>query len=485
MKLFIRKNIYTISVSFITIISFILVGFVYHESKFIAIENTLPLANLLRVLFVISFFAIGLHEFLKTNNRLQLFFSFRNFLISSIIFSLVLSITEEKTAYYSAGIFVFFALVYFLKERKLYAFNKVFIFLILFALMQIIGAFFTDSSFKFPEKIYSFLIFPFAYCLFDFKKQTYLRILKIVFRVLFVYICITLVFWIFNVRAYDASLVEWITTKLIVKGVEMPYELIGFWSLYHHPSYISLVLLSTLVVGFYLFYKKSNTAYISLTEIVAYSVALLVLELAYESRIGIVATILIITISVFYYMRLKSSFLKLSIFIVIFLGGSFFLFISDEFAGMRNDNVRKVDYTLAVNYIKDHFWWGTGTGMQRFALMEQEEIMKDELPKVSDKKTYVHNQFLGEMVQFGITGLVVLLVVLGGLVFYSIKTRSYLLQLLMFIYILFMLIEEPFYVQPGISRFIVFFALFVAISETETVKKHIDLRQWLAKSKPS
>ena len=108
-----------------------------------------------------------------------------------------------------------------------------------------------------------------------------------------------------------------------------------------------------------------------------------------------------------------------------------------------------------------------------------------ELPKSINKKTYVHNQFLGEMVQFGISGLIVLLVVMAGLVFYSFKSRSYLLQMLLFVYILFMLVEEPLYVQPGITRFIVFFALFAAIGETNAERKYVDLRQWFSKRKSS
>ena len=183
-------------------------------------------------------------------------------------------------------------------------------------------------------------------------------------------------------------------------------------------------------------------------------------------------------------MKLKSSYYKLTFFAVILFGCGFFLIKSNRFDVMLSDNVRKVDYTLAVNYIEDHLWWGTGTGKQHEALEYQEKIMKD-IPKSINKKTYVHNQFLGETVQFGISGFVVLLVVVSGLVFYSFKSRSYLLQMLLFVYILFMLVEEPLYVQPGITRFIVFFSLFVAVGEANAVRKCLDLRQWFSKRKPS
>ena len=263
-----------------------------------------------------------------------------------------------------------------------------------------------------------------------------------------------------------------------------PYDLIGYWCLYTHPSYISLVLLSALIVGFYLYYKKDKVAYVSLFEVVVFAVSLLILEFALESRIGILNTVLVIVVSLFYYMKLKHSYVKLIIFATLLLGSSLLIVQSDKFEIMTTDHVRKVDYTLAVNYIKDNIWWGTGTGKQHAALEYQEKLM-EELTDANNIKTYVHNQFLGEMVQFGIIGLVVLLIVLSGLVYHYIKTRSYLLELLLFVYILFMMIEEPFYVQPGISRFIVFYALFVAIGESNSERKYLDLRQWFSKRNSS
>mgnify|MGYP003605352184 CR=1 FL=1 len=482
--LLLRKNIFVLSVSLITVIAILLIRYLFPESSYISKAYLTSTAGLLQVIFLLIFLAIGLADFLKTNNQIKDLFTLKNALIVSIIVSIVLSITKPSIGYYASGVFVFFALLNFIKEKKIYAFNKVYFFLIAYALLQIIGACFNGSKFHFPEKVYSFLIFPLAYCLFDFGKQTYLRLLRVVFRVLFIFICITLVFWIYNVNVYDASLKSWLTTKLAVDGLYNTYALIGVWSMYEHPTYISLVLLSGLVAGFYLYFKKDKLAYVSFWEMVAYSVSLLILELAYESRVGLVSAVLLIAVSLFYYMKLKSSYYKLTFFAVILFGCGFFLIKSNRFDVMLSDNVRKVDYTLAVNYIEDHLWWGTGTGKQHEALEYQEKIMKD-IPKSINKKTYVHNQFLGETVQFGISGFVVLLVVVSGLVFYSFKSRSYLLQMLLFVYILFMLVEEPLYVQPGITRFIVFFSLFVAVGEANADRKYVDLRQWFSKRKPS
>ena len=89
------------------------------------------------------------------------------------------------------------------------------------------------------------------------------------------------------------------------------------------------------------------------------------------------------------------------------------------------------------------------------------------------------------MVQFGIPGLLPLLILLAGLVWYAFKSRSYLLQLYMLIYLLFMLIEEPLYAQEGITRFMAFLCLFIHISECDKPVKVHRLRNLFSKGEPA
>jgi O-antigen ligase len=144
-----------------------------------------------------------------------------------------------------------------------------------------------------------------------------------------------------------------------------------------------------------------------------------------------------------------------------------------------HDNTRKTDYTLAINYIQNHVLWGCGYQQQTTALREQEEVMKDVLPKILNKKCYVHNQLLGDMVQFGIWGGLALLALFFGIIFYAIKKRSYPLLMFILTMILFMQIEEPLYRQAGITRFSVFLVYFVALAQSKEKVKFFDLYGWL------
>ncbi len=71
------------------------------------------------------------------------------------------------------------------------------------------------------------------------------------------------------------------------------------------------------------------------------------------------------------------------------------------------------------------------------------------------------------MVQYGIWGLLVLLMMLGAITYYAIKNRSYLLQMMTCVLILFMMIEEPLYVLDGIIPVLTFLVFFSAFSESK------------------
>ena len=158
----------------------------------------------------------------------------------------------------------------------------------------------------------------------------------------------------------------------------------------------------------------------------------------------------------------------------------------NKFSRLIHDGVRKADFTLAVNYIKEHPVAGAGYHQQRAALEYQDKKMTDVTrPADAPPITYTHNQFLGDMVQFGIPGLLPLLILLAGLVWYAFKSRSYLLQLYMLIYLLFMLIEEPLYAQEGITRFMAFLCLFIHISECDKPVRVHRLRNLFSKGEPA
>ena len=99
MLLLLRKNIFVLSVSLITVIAILLIRYLFPGSNYVSKEYLTSAAGILQVVFLLVFLAIGLADFLKTNNQLKDFFTLRNALIASIIVSLVFSITKPVIGY--------------------------------------------------------------------------------------------------------------------------------------------------------------------------------------------------------------------------------------------------------------------------------------------------------------------------------------------------------------------------------------------------
>jgi O-antigen ligase len=226
-------------------------------------------------------------------------------------------------------------------------------------------------------------------------------------------------------------------------------------------------------------------AYISKIELVIFAVFSLITQFSMQSRIGVIGFLIITTVSMLYYVKMKTPYFKAILYVGAILAVMlFFIFTKTGVMKATQDRPREISYAFATSYIHDHFWWGCGTGEQQTALHHQDEIMPEvNLLPGFPPYLYSHNQFLGEMVQFGIVGLIVLSTLLIGLIYYSFKTRNYLLQMLMLLYILFMMIEEPLYAQEGIMRFMVFLTFFIAVGKSEKNRKSFSLNNIFSKTK--
>lgn len=464
MNKFIKNNFFIILVILFTTIVFVIMTLVKTKTELLHKEFIDELSLILKLIFISSYVFILVFEYFKTNTFKNIISS-RNLLIFSLITLLSFSIFRKDIGIYVTGFYTFGALVYFIFNRSLYSINKILYVIFFYAFFEMIGTIGTTKGFHFPEMSYSFYVIPLTFSLFNLEKNTLLRILRVFFRIMTIYVFLSLIFWFFNFEIHNVTLIEWITKKTFIEGLSV-YDYVARWGNYTHPSYISLVLLAALVSGFYLFYKNNKESHLSFFELFIFVVGCFFLEFILESRIGIVETIIVVFLSMFYYVKIRTRYFKAFVIVCILACLSLSYVVENHFNGMMTDKVRKADYTLAINYIKAHPFWGSGYHEQDIALTQQDELMLEVTrPTDANPITYTHNQFLGNMVQYGIWGLLLLLTLLTVLFLYAIRSRSYLLQMLMVVYTVFMLIEEPLYVQEGITRFLIFLCFFIAVGE--------------------
>ena len=402
----------------------------------------------------------------------------------------------KRVSYYAIGILVIASLMHFFYTRKFYTLPKFFYFILAYGLLLFFGTIGTERGFHFPDSILSFFVLPLAFCCFCLPKKTLLKIAGIFFKTGIIFLSVTTLYWFYNFLHLDANFIGWITEKTgyfaqmtgweIQAATHNPlwentftkdsiefyaaYFFVSSWSYLHHPTTNSIVILSGLITGFYLYHKKNEFPTITKYDLLLYIVLSLCVIILLQSRFGIVGFFLIIGITGLYYLKLKTKHFKAGLTICLLVGGASLLMFNDKISDFASDDVRDAYRRIAVSYIQENFWWGSGFGEQRLVLEQQARKMKDVLPPSVyphslNAITHVHNQFLGNMVKFGIWGLIMLIAMLTAIAYYAIKNRSYLLQTFLCFILFFMLIEEGEFII-----ILIFITFFTAICEAKKLK---------------
>ncbi|MCL2027001.1 MAG: O-antigen ligase family protein [Bacteroidales bacterium] len=467
-------------------------GIIYalHLQGLVTAANEVYARFLALGVFVASFLLIAWQK--AKNHRFSWgdFYKNETSIIVSLTLLLVTSFLAREMGYYAVTFFVVAALVHFLYTHKFYPPPKVFYFVFLYALLMFLGTIGTPKGFGFPDRTLSFYVLPLSLCFFRLSKETLLKIGEVFFKMTIVFLTVCVLYWWYNFLHLDADFLPWISGKTgyitemprsimgsqsgesVSNPVHLPaYFFISLWSYYNHPSFIAFVLLCGLIVGFYLYSQKCiATLELALCIALCFFVVFLL-----QSRVGIVSVSLITAISILYFLFKKSRRLALLVGLFLIVIGAFFYSHRDKvefiFIG---DPIRTSYSQIAVSYIKENFWWGSGYNNQQQVLEQQAEKMIETLAyPVYPPIYFVHNQFLDDMVQYGIWGLIALLLVLGAIACYAIKNRSYLLLMLLCSTVILMWIDAPFYKQIGIMRCITFLVFFVAIVESTKDKSKI------------
>lgn len=127
---------------------------------------------------------------------------------------------------------------------------------------------------------------------------------------------------------------------------------------------------------------------------------------------------------------------------------------------------QRIEYIkAALRIIKDHFFFGVGTGNWKAAYREAYQKNKSQM----DPARYgdAHNQYLNYMVKFGLVGL---LWILFAIIYPVVKTRSY-RNPIFFLFLVSMAIanlgDSNLETHVGSSFFVLFYCLFLSVGKNE------------------
>ena len=296
-----------------------------------------------------------------------------------------------------------------------------------------------------------FILFPLLFQYLPWNERVLKTVLLFFVRFTWLFCAVTLFTVAYHSFHIPVSIKEWL---LYPKSFPFAYT----WTNYEHPSFICVIYLLALPVGLYL---KRQYGAISMAEMIA----LIIVEtatLAFTgARVGFIILPIVLLWMLLYRISFKRKIVALGalgafagVMIIALLGWQ------NQFTGRFKDPIRIQLWETAMASIKEKPLLGAGTGGMDAIIMSAETAgalgYSEPLPF-----SYPHNQYLGEVMHFGIIGAMALFGTLVYLLVLAFRKKDFLLQSLLFIAFIFMFTEMPFDSHKGINFFLFFISVLV------------------------
>jgi O-antigen ligase len=220
------------------------------------------------------------------------------------------------------------------------------------------------------------------------------------------------------------------------------------WPVHWHPSYLSVTLLMAVPVALFLKIKNQKTKIIETLLGVLLPIVFTVLC---GARIGMVIVPVLLGMGYLFYCKFAPA-LKWGLVVAGIVTSGFLLKLYPAVVNRFIDNIRLDLWKTAISAIREKpvFGWGTGSAMQ---LIHSEERARSLGIETLYDFNQFHNEYLEDLVQFGIPGILILLLLFGWILCIGVREKNYLLLSLLAIYALFCCTESALFVAKGVVPF--------------------------------
>ncbi len=254
-------------------------------------------------------------------------------------------------------------------------------------------------------------------------------------------------------HANTISLIEWLHYP------KNYYPLAFAWTAYDHPSFLCILYLFALPVGVYLWWRYKCVPLVELLLLFAGVTAVLAFT---GARIGLVILPLLLCLIVFSYIPKKWKKIAAGLIVAgILTGTAIVVFVNTDFTNRFADPIREQLLKTTIYSIKEKPLLGVGTGGMREVIHSPEVAEKIGYEYPQGTLSYPHNQYLGEIMHFGIIGAIPLFALLLYLLVIAVRRNDFLMQALVVILFVFSVTEMPFESSKGINYFTFFISLLV------------------------
>ena len=361
--------------------------------------------------------------------------------------------------YVTNNSYVFFGctLFFFAFERKLYKPTIIQILFALYCIWNIISIFWSIDLHIGKLLIDRYLVFftiPLAFCFFKLEKREINLILHIFFRAVLIWLFFSLCCWVLESRYFGLALSDWFVTHKQTFCQRSPYNVVYAWSSYRHPTFTAIFYLSAMIFGFY-FWKRKTEFRPNTFELILFIASAGVMVLITQSRFGLVVFLLILLVFYFCLFAKNRKLLIINSLLLTACGIIFTIFFHQKLYDVFSDKARQQVYDTAFCYAKNNALTGCGLGSmpETFSSVEIANICGYEKPIMLH---HAHNQFIGDFVQTGIVGLLLMLSISIYLIYFSIRNKNWLLLSFFALYLIPMQIEMPLYFKNCAVIFVLF-----------------------------
>jgi O-antigen ligase len=360
---------------------------------------------------------------------------------------------DTSLVIYATAIFAICTITYFLlhnDKRIKCHYLPVSLFLFGFFALRVIGIAWIDDKtgvFSDIEHSISFLLLPLLFSLVRFSEATTRRLTVFFIRCAFIYCLLSLLKGVYSAAVLDIALLDWL------KESKQYHPLITQWFARDmHPTFIAMALVSACIAAVYAGLKK----HISWIEYGLLAMLSLLYILLSGSRMGLVVFLLSGWLSFLL-------FTTLGIRKKIFLGIASIAVISIAFFTIKtnstniHDPIRSHFRQSGIAMIKERPLFGHGTGSYKIGYEQSvnNALQNGQPEKICNNCFHLHNQYIDEAIQYGISGLTLFV---GGLLFilyWAWRKRNYVLLLFVLTQMLHMVSDSPLLMQREITLFTV------------------------------
>jgi O-antigen ligase len=290
-----------------------------------------------------------------------------------------------------------------------------------------------------------FILFPLLFQYLSLDDRIIRIVLTLFIRFTLLFCAITLFCVAYHSFTVPVSIKEWLCYPKI-------YPYAYAWTNYDHPSYLCVIYLFALPASLYLRRKYHSISTAEFIILIIMEAAVIALT---GARVGIIVFLLLLLVILIYSVPLRKRKITAGLIVALLSITTIILLLSEnQFFDRFRDPPRTQLWKTAIASIKENPSLGVGTGGME-AVIDTPEITGI----IGQSLSYPHNQYLGEVMHFGIIGAIPLFATLIYLLTIAIRHKNLLLLSLMAILFIFMITEMPFDLYKGINYFLFFICL--------------------------